>query len=234
MQCIGLYRLRDFWDPSENHWRNFQRHRSELSTLVFPAFWASILFWLQHFLYLLLFLQHSCVWVYLINEWLYNTTHLWGTNVFAFPSGEWKTGEWWNGLLEATWKCGRSGLKISHVTVHSSSPSLHTLWAQKSEIIISTICLTCKKTPPNLKKVNDMLFISSLFCKKKKKSAQAISDQFLIVLFLGKLFNILFSTFLHQNIKAVLLCSIVFLILVFAKPFLPRNTNEYNSFQSFC
>lgn len=72
-----------------------------------------------------------------------------------------------------------------------------------------------------------------LFILEKKKSAQVISDQFLIVLFLGKLFNILFSTFLHQNIKAVLLYSIVFLILVSAKPFLPRNTNEYISFQSF-
>lgn len=66
MPCIGLYRLRDYWDLSQNHWRNFQRHRSELSTLVFPAFGASILFWLQHFLYLLLFLQHSCVCEYIL------------------------------------------------------------------------------------------------------------------------------------------------------------------------
>lgn len=84
MQCIGLYRLKDHWDLSLNHWRNFQRHKSELSTLVFPAFGASILFWLTTFLVFITVLTALlCVWVYLRNEWLYNTTHLWGTNVFC-------------------------------------------------------------------------------------------------------------------------------------------------------
>jgi len=83
-----------------------------------------------------------------------------------FHWGEWKAVSDEMMCLRSHTKCGRSGLKISHLLVHTSSPSLYTLWALKSEMhFIHHLCDLPKKTQ-NFKKVNSMLFISTQFCKK--------------------------------------------------------------------